>query len=940
MGEIPAVMAALNGPGMSDREILAVINPPAAERNRSALVADGPVMPGHHASRMAAPIGNALTSHTVRANHFRINFANAPGTIYHHHVHMYKVRNGEAEMADCTCDEDNRVTLGLMLQLRNRHPEWKDIGYAYDGRSALYTAGDLKLPALNDIGQPFLSKFVGVLDVNSGTESAKKIYKVTLTLVDRLHPPALGSKEWINLNKTLLQALDTSLLTFARFLQVNDEPEWYMAGQKLFHAIASGMPLNGAYIARRGMYASLKCCLAGAVLVADMSVNVFVTGGPMIEVLMKAGGFRTVPDFEQACNRGLSPHVIREIESAIKHLKIKLIHIGHSKKAHKLGPAADSLASKFEYENESKVKKQITVAQYFEEMAKTKPEYRSKLTNGKLRYPKLPTINVGTEKRPVLVPAELVYVAGGQSKKNANSPDIVSQVIRYAAVRPEERMKTIVSGEDGGTSVVNVLRNDPTARAFGVSAIESEPMAVPAYLLPSPKLAYGGGQTIDPKLEGGWNIDRPQRRFVRLPPGGTDKGYMYGIIVISNTKPADDWQQLVQDFAKGIERDAGGSGLKLYSGGPPMTSSSNPEELRAKATTLMNAKVRIALVILNGDFYGQLKLVTDSLGLVTQCVKWKNVERAPRGFHLNVTLKINTKLGGTNHTLASRLPSGTPGGGTFQDPPASISWVFDKPTMLLGIDVSHPEKGQDRPSMAAVVGSIDGRLNQYAAHLSAQTSGKEMVSALEDAICSLLTVFKSRNANKFPEHIIVYRDGVSDGQFQTVLNEELPQIQGAIERMGYTRESVKITIVVCQKRHNTRLVYEENTGSERQFINPCPGLVVDARGGANSITSAVLNEFYINSHAAIQGTAKPCKYALIYDQIGFRLSELELLTYWTTYLYIRCNKSVSYATPAYYAHWASKRCKDLAAVGARNEELKAITDQWTRPGIPTTMFFL
>ena len=58
-----------------------------------------------------------------------------------------------------------------------------------------------------------------------------------------------------------------------------------------------------------------------------------------------------------------------------------------------------------------------------------------------------------------------------------------------------------------------------------------------------------------------------------------------------------------------------------------------------------------------------------------------------------------------------------------------------------------------------------------------------------------------------------------------------------------------------------------------------------------------------------QGTAKPCKYALIFDEIGFKLSELELLTYWTTYLYARCNKSVSYATPAYYAHWASKRAK-------------------------------
>ena len=32
-----------------------------------------------------------------------------------------------------------------------------------------------------------------------------------------------------------------------------------------------------------------------------------------------------------------------------------------------------------------------------------------------------------------------------------------------------------------------------------------------------------------------------------------------------------------------------------------------------------------------------------------------------------------------------------------------------------------------------------------------------------------------------------------------------------------------------------------------------------------------LNEFYLNSHVAIQGTSKPCKYSLIYDEIGFKV---------------------------------------------------------------------
>lgn len=70
-------------------------------------------------------------------------------------------------------------------------------------------------------------------------------------------------------------------------------------------------------------------------------------------------------------------------------------------------------------------------------------------------------------------------------------------------------------------------------------------------------------------------------------------------------------------------------------------------------------------------------------------------------------LQINAKLGGTNHSLTSRLPTGGPSQPrVFQDPPCSISWLFDKPTMLMGMDVSHAEKGSESKSVAAVVGSM------------------------------------------------------------------------------------------------------------------------------------------------------------------------------------------------------------------------------------------
>lgn len=56
---------------------------------------------------------------------------------------------------------------------------------------------------------------------------------------------------------------------------------------------------------------------------------------------------------------------------------------------------------------------------------------------------------------------------------------------------------------------------------------------------------------------------------------------------------------------------------------------------------------------------------------------------------------------------------------------------------------------------------------------------KAMVVLLQDfkgMVQQLLQEFY-RNTKKRPERIIVYRDGVSEGQFDAVVREELPQVR-------------------------------------------------------------------------------------------------------------------------------------------------------------------
>jgi eukaryotic translation initiation factor 2C len=84
-----------------------------------------------------------------------------------------------------------------------------------------------------------------------------------------------------------------------------------------------------------------------------------------------------------------------------------------------------------------------------------------------------------------------------------------------------------------------------------------------------------------------------------------------------------------------------------------------------------------------------VKRVGDTLiGLATQCVQSKNVNKTTPQTLSNLCLKINVKLGGVNNILVPTLR------------PAN---VFREPVIFIGADVTHPPAGdKTKPSIAAV----------------------------------------------------------------------------------------------------------------------------------------------------------------------------------------------------------------------------------------------
>lgn len=115
-----------------------------------------------------------------------------------------------------------------------------------------------------------------------------------------------------------------------------------------------------------------------------------------------------------------------------------------------------------------------------------------------------------------------------------------------------------------------------------------------------------------------------------------------------------------------------------------------------------------------------MKRVGDTLlGMATQCVQAKNVNKTSPQTLSNLCLKINVKLGGINSIL---VPSIRPK-------------VFNEPVIFLGADVTHPPAGDNKkPSIAAVVGSMDAHPSRYAATVRVQQHRQEIIQELSSMV--------------------------------------------------------------------------------------------------------------------------------------------------------------------------------------------------------------
>ncbi|KAL6709045.1 hypothetical protein ACN47E_002172 [Coniothyrium glycines] len=569
-------------------------------------------------------------------------------------------------------------------------------------------------------------------------------------------------------------------------------------------------------------------------------------------------------------------------------------------------------------------------------------QYFKRKYNITLNAPQAPVVNYGSLKEPKWIPAELCTVLPGQLARRLLLGPQTSEMIRFAARRPHQNAESITSDGLQVTKIHPVVNGLNTHFVpFGIK-VSPTLLTVPGRILNPPVLQYRAQTTCVPN-NGAWNLDT--RQLGQKPFRVAKKLGSWNTLVINSgrTEAVYGGINAVKHNLELFRKTLMTYGLEPGPVQDPVVMDVPFNDLQNKdlskiqkdigvtLRTKFKAKPSFLFVLLPSDsaiLYDSIKFVCDcQLGVLNVCnigSKFSK-EKGQMQYFANVAMKFNQKLGGVNHTV--ELSKMSP---------------LDNRTILFGIDVSHPSPGSadSAPSIAGVVASVDTMFSQYPASMRTQKGRQEMVAALDEMIIERLQLWSKRNGGALPNKVIVYRDGVSEGQYRIVLEEEYPCFKKAFNKVyGAESKHPKMSIVIVGKRHGTRFYPTREEDTDGRTGNPKPGTIVD-RG----VTGEKLFDFFLLAHQGLQGTSKPAHYVVLKDDNYFGADQLQSLTHNLCYTFARATRSVSICPPAYYADLLCERGRSyLHGVLKGDGAVEFSNSVWRKdvnPALMESMYYL
>ncbi|XP_071041678.1 protein argonaute-4 [Parasteatoda tepidariorum] len=784
----------------------------------------------------------------------------------------------------CLTTKVNRKVIAKMLE---KDKNFYKTYAVYDGESNMYTPSPLALKfpytkevSIDDEYKKEAKK--GAASEEESPRSNRDVFKIQIKPVEKKNAHGQKSKncaislsvlhELFRNRKLNIEDIQAAVMALETIFRHSPALRYIPIGRNFFHKDINNIcPLSGGIEIWFGYHQSLRLGQWKIMTNLNTSATTFFSKQPLIEFMAKSLGVST----EELSRRPtIGNHELQKLRSEVKNLKIETYHIPNVVKVtHCIIDVSHKNARDITFEDVAKdgTKRILSIDQYFLERY-----------NKKLDFPFLPCVQVKPKNKNRYLPIEVCYIPEGQHCRKELSDNDKREMIKFTADNPENRFRKIVNIRNKWAN----YDGDEYLKNFGIG-VERDPVRLSGRTMQAPNLNYGN-RKIQPR-DGSWNI-----RDLQFYRPSNIKSWILLNLAERHCRFND-----LKNFSDQLQRIGGAAGLNL--GQPSDIKSIDGFRYDNLLRTLTDArKKQIQLVVVVIPFkdktiYRNVKQIAEvELGLQTQCIDHNNARKCNPSLLGNLCLKINAKTGGINHVLTQ----------------GEIPKIMAQPVMIIGADVSHAGvTDKSGISVAAVAGSLDMILSRFAVtcklqkNVNAKKKSVETIINLKDMVKSLLITFHDKTLGKWPEKIIFYRDGVSDGHFSEVLEKELTAIRDACKEISKSYQPA-ITFVVVQKRHHVRFRPEDHRDGARPEGNVPPGTVVDTE-----IVHPVHRDFYLCSHLGLKGTSRPAHYTVLADDSDFSAEDFQKLTYYSCNISFRCSKSISIPVPVAYADLAAYRTR-------------------------------
>ncbi|XP_078036019.1 aubergine [Augochlora pura] len=381
---------------------------------------------------------------------------------------------------------------------------------------------------------------------------------------------------------------------------------------------------------------------------------------------------------------------------------------------------------------------------------------------------------------------------------------------------------------------------------------------IPSRILPQESIVLGGNKKVPSGQFADWTrdlIDKTLFNTVQLN----------NWVVICTNRAKQDTERFIQT----LQKVASGLGCRFVT--PRFyyidDDRSNTYSITLEKIMSSSNPELVYCVVSNNrvDRYGAIKkkCLVDR-PVPSQVILAKNLTKNVRSIATKVAIQLVCKLGGAPWSV--------------ELPPIDL--------MVVGFDVCHDPNNKSR-DFGAMVATLDRSLTRYFSAVSAHTSGEELCNEFSVNLCKALHCYQQLN-KRLPSHIVIYRDGVGEGQVNHVVEHEVEQIK---QKLGvvYGETPLKMAFIIVTKRINSRFFYNQN--------NPPPGTVVD-----DVVTNPMRYDFFIVSQSVRQGTVTPTAYNVVADTTGWRADQMQRITYKLTHMYYNWSGTVRVPAPCQYAH--------------------------------------